>query len=282
MSKLQELQKILGHYQLFAKKGLGQNFLVDQQAIDKIVAAADLSASDNVVEVGPGTGFLTEQLVQKAGQVLSVELDRNMVGILQAKFKGARNFQIVNQDILKFDIRSLQLTANSSQLGYKVVANIPYYITSPLLKHFLQSENRPSLMVVLVQREVAEKVCGLTGKSLITIETQLFGEPEIVGIVKAASFYPAPKVDSAILRIKVYKKPALTRAELADFLRIVKFGFSQKRKKLHNTLAAGLHLKPSEVAETLKKAGIDPNLRPENLEIGDWKKITKAFSKLKS
>ena len=274
MSKLQELQKILQSHRLYANKGLGQNFLVDQEALDTIVAAADLSEADNVVEVGPGTGFLTEQLIQKAGQVLSVELDGNMVEILRAKFPFSKNLQITNQDILKFQ------TSNFKFKKYKVVANIPYYITSPLLKHFLQSENRPTVMVVLVQREVAEKVCGLTGKSLITIETQLFGQPEIMGIVKAASFYPSPKVDSAILKIKVYDKPLVPEDQMHDFMRIVKFGFSQKRKMLNNTLGAGLHKKPAEVGELLKTIGINPNLRAENLTIDDWKKLAYAFKDL--
>lgn len=275
MSKLEELKKMLGGRGLWANKGLGQNFLVDQQALDNIVAAADLSASDNVVEVGPGTGFLTEQLIQKAGKVLSVELDSNMVAILRAQFLFSKNLEITNQDILKFEISNLKFK------NYKVVANIPYYITSPLLKHFLQSVNRPTLMVVLVQREVAEKVCGLTGKSLITIETQLFGEPEIIGIVKAASFYPAPKVDSAILKIRVYDKSLVPDDQMQDFMRIVKFGFSQKRKMLNNTLGAGLHKKPAEMTELLKKIGIDPSLRPENLEISDWQKLAQSFKNLK-
>lgn len=274
MGKLEELKKILSTKGLWANKGLGQNFLVDQQALDKIVEAAELSASDNVVEVGPGTGFLTEQLVQKAGKILSVELDSNMVAILRAQFLFSKNLEITNQDILKFRVEDMKFKQ------YKVVANIPYYITSPLLKHFLQSENRPTVMVVLVQREVAEKVCGLTGKSLITIETQLFGEPEIIGIVKAASFYPAPKVDSAILKIRVYEKPLVPEDQMKDFMRILKFGFSQKRKMLNNTLGAGLHKKPAEMAELLKEIGIDPNLRPENLEISDWQKLAKAFKNL--
>lgn len=274
MSKLEDLKKILSTKGLWANKGLGQNFLVDQAALDKIAEAADLSASDNVVEVGPGTGFLTEQLIQKAGKVLSVELDSNMVAILRAQFLFSKNLEITNQDILKFQIQDLKFKT------YKVVANIPYYITSPLLKHFLQSEHRPELMVVLVQREVAEKVCGLTGKSLITIETQLFGEPEIIGIVKAASFYPSPKVDSAILKIRVYDKPQVPEDQMHDFMRILKFGFSQKRKMLNNTLGAGLHKNPAEMAELLKKIGIDPHLRPENLEIDDWKKLAQAFKNL--
>ena len=174
--------------------------------------------------------------------------------------------------VLKFKIENLKLR------DYKVVANIPYYITSPLLKHFLQADNRPSVIVVLVQKEVAEKICGITGKSLITIETQLYGEPEIVDIVPSKSFYPAPKVDSAILKIEVFDKPLIPADNLKDFLRIVKFGFSQKRKKLSNSLSAGLHLEPAEVRELLKSAGIKDDVRAEDLKIGDWERLMKILS----
>ncbi|MBU1613103.1 hypothetical protein KKC87_01585, partial [Patescibacteria group bacterium] len=163
--------------------------------------------------------------------------------------------------------------------NFKVVANIPYYITSPLLKHFLQSDNRPSVMVVLVQKEVAEKICGMSGKSLITIETQLFGEPEIVDIVPSDSFYPAPKVDSAILKIKVFDKPLIPEDQIKDFLRLVKFGFSQKRKKLSNSLSAGLHMEPAEVREVLKSVGIDEGVRAEDLVIEDWKNLLTKLNK---
>lgn len=269
MSKLDELQSLLQSHNLWAKRGLGQNFLVDEGALDRIVDAADLKSSDQVIEVGPGTGFLTERLIKKAGHVTSVELDKGMVGILKEHFDEVDNFELVNDDILKFSPpRRIQFS------NYKVVANIPYYITSPLLKHFLQADKRPELMVLLVQKEVAEKIVGKTGKSVITMETQVFGKPEIVGIVSSKSFYPAPKVDSAILKIEVFDKPLVPEDQLKAFFRIVKFGFSQKRKKLANSLGAGLHRKPTEVKEILKQAGIDPEARAEELEVGDWKNLT--------
>ena len=267
MSKLEQLKILLQSKGLWAKKALGQNFLVDEKALNMIVDAADLLDTDNIIEVGPGTGFLTEQLIRKVGQVTAVELDKDMVGILEEIYRFADNLEILNKDILQFEIRNFKFE------NYKVVANIPYYITSPLLKHFLMSENRPTIMVVLVQKEVAQKICGLTGKSLITISTQLFGKPEIVDIVSSKSFYPAPKVDSAILKISVFDKPLVPKSKLKDFLRIVKFGFSQKRKKLANSLGAGLHMKPAEVREILIEAKIDPDIRAESLEIEDWKRL---------
>ena len=276
MSKLEQLKSLLQSHNLWAKKGLGQNFLVDEKALNQIVGAADLKSSDNVVEVGSGTGFLTEKLIEKAKHVTAVELDKNMVEILNERFGEVENLEVVNEDILDFKIRNSKFETRK----YKVVANIPYYITSPLLKHFLQSDNRPSIMVVLVQKEVAEKICGKTGKSVITIQTQVFGKPEIVDYVPSDSFYPAPKVDSAILKINVYKKPLISEDKLKGFFRIVKFGFSQKRKKLANSLGAGLHMKPSEVREILIKADIDPDIRAESLEVGDWERLGKVLTKL--
>ncbi len=283
MSKLEQLKTLLQSKNLWAKKRLGQNFLIDKKALDTIVSAADLQKTDNVIEVGPGTGFLTEKLVQLAGHVTSVELDKDMVEILEEQFKFTENLEVVNEDILDYNLTDRRRGSASAPSGevsnFKVVANIPYYITSPLLKHFLKSDNRPTLMVVLVQKEVAEKICGITGKSLITIETQLFGKPEIVDIVPSKSFYPPPKVDSAILKIEVFDKPLIPADQLKDFLRIVKFGFSQKRKKLSNSLGAGLHIEPAEVRELLKSAGIKDDVRAEDLKIGDWEKLMKVLSK---
>ncbi|MCK5603231.1 ribosomal RNA small subunit methyltransferase A [Candidatus Pacearchaeota archaeon] len=275
MSKLEELKSLLQEYNLWAKKHFGQNFLVDEKVFDQIIGAADLKSSDNVIEVGPGTGFLTEQLVESANHVMAIEKDRDMVYLLNDRFKGVKNLELIHEDILKTQISDLESEA------YKVVANIPYYITSPLLKHFLKSNHRPKLMVLLVQKEVAEKICGITGKSMVTIETQLFGKPEIVAMVPAKAFYPAPKVESAVLKIEVFDQPLVEESELKAFLRIVKFGFSQKRKKLSNTLGAGLHMKSSEMAEILREADIDPDLRAEHLGIEEWKRLMKVLTKAK-
>jgi 16S rRNA (adenine1518-N6/adenine1519-N6)-dimethyltransferase len=273
MSKLEELESLLAKHGFWAKKHLGQNFLIDETVFETILEAADLQPSDNVVEVGPGTGFLTEHLLEEAKHVTAVETDGDMIKVLKSRFREANNLELIHKDILKVGNEELKVK------DYKVVANIPYYITSPLLKYFLQSENPPQLMVVLVQKEVAEKICGITGKSLITIETQLFGKPELVGIVPPKAFHPSPKVDSAILKIEAHPKPLVPSDKLKDFLRVVKFGFSQKRKKLTNSLGAGLHMKPSEVAPLLERAGIDPGIRAEALEIEDWKRLVVVLTK---
>jgi 16S rRNA (adenine1518-N6/adenine1519-N6)-dimethyltransferase len=259
------------------KHGLGQNFLYDEEALETMVDSGDLKKTDTVVEIGPGTGFLTEKLLKKVKQVKAVEFDRDMISFLKAGFLDTPNLELIEGDALKFDPKA----AGLKPYGYKVVANIPYYITSPLIKRFLQSEVPPSLMVILVQKEVAEKVCGSSGKSMITIETQLFGEPEMVAIVKSSAFYPRPQVDSAVLKIKVLKKPLLPANQMRDFLRMVGFGFTMKRKVISNSLGAGFHMKPSEMRIILEKAGIDPNVRPESLEIEDWKKLAKTLPKIK-
>lgn len=277
MSKLDELQSLLDYHGLWAKKHLGQNFLVDEKVFDQIIEAADLKSSDNIVEVGPGTGFLTERLIEKAKSVTAIEKDGDMVRLLNTRFSFTDNLEVIQADILKYRIQDSGVRSQP----YKVVANIPYYITSPLLKHFLQSDNPPSLMVLLVQKEVAEKICGISGKSLITIETQLFGQSELIATVPAKAFSPSPKVESAILKIKVFDKPLVPVDQMKDFLRIVKFGFTQKRKKLSNSLGAGLHVKPAEMIEILRDNGIDPNLRAEHLGIEEWKRLAKVLTNTK-
>jgi len=273
MSKLDELKLLLESKGLWAKKGLGQNFLVDEKALDKIIEAAELKDTDNVIEVGPGTGFLTEKLIRDAGHVTAVELDRDMIQLLNAQFKFAKNFDLIHGDILDIPVSDILKGFKNEDGGYKVVANIPYYITSPVIKYFLRAENRPSVLVFLVQKEVAEKVCGITGRSVITVETELFGHAEFVDIVPRESFYPSPKVDSAILKIRVHDEPLVPESELRDFMRIVKFGFSMRRKKLANSLSAGLHKKPPEVRAMLEEAGIGPEVRAEELHIEDWKRL---------
>ena len=271
MTKLDQLKSILKKYHLWAKKSLGQNFLVDENALEAIIKAAELKSSDRVIEVGPGTGFLTERLIEQVKHVLCIELDQDMVNVLNDRFANSENLEIVNEDVLKFPISNVQCPK------YKLVANIPYYITSPLIKHFLHSAQPPELMVLLVQKEVAQKICGKGGKTLLSVQIEVFGEPDLIAQVPRTSFYPAPKVDSAVLRIRPHAQPLVPADQQKAFFRLVKFGYSQKRKKLSNTLAAGLHLKPKEIAEKMKSVGIDPNLRAEHLGVGEWSNLIKLF-----
>lgn len=272
MSKLEQLKTLLMAKGLWAKKSLGQNFLIDESALEAIVEAADLYEGDTVIEVGPGTGFLTEQLIQKVKKVTSVELDPDMVDILRQQFALTDNLEVLQSDILKTSVEEI------AEEHYKVVANIPYYITSPVVRHFLQAPIRPKLMVILVQKEVAEKICGKTGKTFFTLETAVFGHADYIATVPADSFYPAPKVDSAILRITVYSEPKVPEEKLQEFFRMVKFGFSQKRKKLANSLGAGIHMEPAEVKKLLILAGINPETRAEDLEVEDWIRLMERMN----
>lgn len=276
MSKLDQLKTLLQAKNLWAKKTLGQNFLIDDAALDQIVEAADLYEGDEVIEVGPGTGFLTERLIQLVKHVTSVELDQDMVDILRAQFALTENLEVVHEDILKFKIENLKFKTKS----YKVVANLPYYITSPAIRHFLQDHPRPKLMVLLVQKEVAEKICSMKGRSFITMETAVQGHAEYIATVPATSFYPVPQVDSAILKITIFPEPKVPEGQLKDFLRIVKFGYSQKRKKLTNSLGAGLHKEVGEMRLILEKANIDPNVRAEDLEVEDWQRLYEVIVNL--
>ena len=260
---------------LHPRKGLGQNFLTDPVALDRIVAAADLSSSDLVVEVGAGAGTLTRLLAEQAGRVLALELDEQLVMLLRDELAELQNVEIVHADVLRFS------SPEPSHRGYKVVGNLPYYITSAVLRHFLSRMPRPRLMVVTVQREVAERIVAEPGKmNLLAVSVQFYGQPHIVARIPAGAFYPAPKVDSAVVRIDVGEQPAVSLGEgigEESFFRVVRAGFSQKRKKLRNSLSAGLRSTPVEVSEALEQAGVDPGRRAQTLSVQEWASVTQVL-----
>lgn len=251
-----------------AKKSLGQNFLKDESVLVKIVEAADIQSNDHVIEVGPGKAALTHHLLPLAQKVTAVELDDRLIPLLHDEFKDDANFELIHGDALSFSPPSTP---------YKVVANIPYYITSPLLNHFLleqfQNGNPPESIVFMVQKEVAEKIVAADGRqSLISLQVHLFGEPEYICTVPAKAFDPAPKVDSAVIKITVGSKPKI-QAELKDLFWLFKVSFAQKRKKLSKNLAAVLRIKPAEAGKILEEIGIDPNVRAEALTLDEWQKL---------
>ncbi len=248
------------------KKSLGQNFLKSEGIADKIIAAADLSKDDLVVEVGPGTGILTERLVKSAREVWAIEKDYDLVEKLRKRIT-AKNLKLIHQDALWFDLSMLD--------HYKVVANIPYSITSPLIRKFLENEPRPEMMVLMVQKEVAERICAKPGDSargLLTIIVEFYATAEILFEVSHKEFYPMPRVDSSV--IKIITKDKTPDIEPAIFFRTVKAGFSRKRAQIHNSLAATLRLPKDEVLELLKKARIDAAMRAEDLSLRDWEHLT--------
>lgn len=282
-------------------RGMGQNFLIDGDALGAIVEAAGLSRDDTVIEVGPGLGVLTWELLQRAGRVVAVELDRRLCERLREEFAGDPRLSIVQGDILNLppdrliETWDLGLGASSGAPdseapdpkpqapGYKVVANLPYAITSAALRHFLEAAHRPELIVVLVQWEVAERIAARPGDlSVLAHSVQIYAEPEIIARVPAASFVPAPAVDSAVLRLRMRPRPAVD-VEVDALLRLVKAGFLQARKKLSNALPTGLAAmgvkieKPRAVA-ALEAAGVDPNRRAETVTLDEWQRIYRSLA----
>ncbi len=243
---------ILKKHDMYASKRFGQNFLIDQNALDCIVKTANIAKTDHVIEVGPGLGVLTNELLEKAKKVTSIELDKKLIPILTEQFGNNKKFELKNEDALTF---------TPPPTSYKVVANIPYNITSPLLNHFLQAANPPATLTLLVQKEVADKICDTKKQSILSLQVALFATAKNIKKVPPECFYPAPKVDSAIIHIETHGK--IPQPEALKILALAKIAFSQKRKKLSNTLPLKL----------LEKANIDPSLRPQHLSIEEWQSL---------
>lgn len=257
------------------KKSLGQNFMVEQNALLRIAEAADLQPGDAVLEIGAGLGALTDVLAERARRVVALEIDDRFVPYLRGRYASNPAVEIVQQDVLKTDIAALM---GEDAVDYKVVANVPYYITSAILQHLLENDTPPALLVITMQREVAERITAQPGDmSLLAISVQVYGEPELVTRLSAANFYPRPDVESAILRVTPHPGgPPIPPEEAAEFFRVVKAGFSQARKQIKNSLAAGLHTATAESIRWLEAAGIDPRRRAETLSLDDWVALYEA------
>lgn len=243
------------------RREMGQNFLADAETLDQIVGAADIGAEDTILEIGPGLGTMTAKLAAKARKVVAVESDPRLAEFI--KSAGLPNTEVINQDILQFDFRSLPAS-------YKVVSNIPYYLTSKIIRLLLEASNLPELAVLLIQKEVAERICAKPGDmSVLAFSAQYYAKPEIMGIVNREKFWPSPDVDSAILKLSVLPKPAFP-AEPHRLFRLVKAGFGERRKMLRNSLAGGLNASDDLVEEMLKDAGIPGSKRAQELLLEDW------------
>jgi len=251
----------------------GQNFCIDQGVLEQMISAASLSSKDTVLEVGPGFGFLTKGLIEKAKRVVAIELDQKLFANLENMFEVSFSLEVINADILKVRIEDLELGR------YKIVANLPYGITSRFLKKFLASGNQPESMALLLQREVAERICASAGKmSLLAVSVQLYGQPEIVALVGPEAFYPSPKVDSAVIVIKKIRPfPFGKKIDEKKYWSTIKAGFCSKRKTLENNLANSFHLPKTEVREKLQKAGLKSNIRAQELTLEDWLRLAKLF-----
>lgn len=263
------------------KKRLGQNFLTDDEVIQDIIEYADISPDDVIVEIGPGVGFVTEQLVKYAQKVIAVELDEE--AIKELKKLNAPNLEIIHNDILKTDLSEL------SEKEFKVVANIPYYITSPIIAHLLgeiddlNNKNRSKIseIILMVQEEVAHRMCADENSpakqyGLLTILSQFWADVEILRTVGRKSFYPSPKVNSAIVRLKVLKEPRLKLSDYSHFKRTIKASFAQRRKNLKNCLLNGGFLREN-IMTAFKKLNIDENIRGEKLSIEKFGQLSEAL-----
>lgn len=260
---------LLKRYDLRAHKGLGQNFLQDPIALDKIVAAAEVQQTDTVLEIGPGLGSLTRYLAVSAKEVVAVELDPNLLPPLKAVLSPYRNVHVIQGDILKISQKDL-----IAEKDYIVVANIPYYITSAVIRHLLENQPKPRRIVLTVQKEVAQRICAEPGDmSLLALSVQVYGQTRIAAHIPADAFFPAPKVDSAVLVVDIYSSPLIRKELLDTFFKLIKAGFSQKRKTLRNSLSSGLHISPAEAADLLTSANIDPQRRAETLSIQEWETL---------
>jgi 16S rRNA (adenine1518-N6/adenine1519-N6)-dimethyltransferase len=266
-------KQLLASYDLEPKKSLGQNFLFDENVLARIVDAAALTPQDQLLEIGPGLGSLTRLLARHVARVVAIELDGRFTPILQAQLAEFHNVELIHADILD------QNPANFFQSQYKVVANVPFYITGAILRHLLGSTVKPSLMVLTVQKEVAERITAVPpNMSLLSVSVQYYGHPQIVTIIKAGAFWPRPDVDSSVIRIDLAQGPAERNDPVQEnhFFRLVRVGFSQKRKQLQKNLRQ-LQLNQEQIDHLLQKSGIDGRRRAETLSLDEWHALTQAI-----
>lgn len=251
------------------KKSLGQHWLKDRAVLASIADEADIKPNDTVLEIGPGLGTLTSELLRRAAKVVAVEFDPELARKLPAQFPGT-HLEVVNEDILSFDLSKLPA-------GYKVVANVPYYITSKIIQLLMTADSKPSTTVLLIQKEVAERLAAEPGDmSILAISAQVFAEVRLGDLVPAYFFTPPPKVDSQVVVLETRPYPLVKPEDEKAFFRVVKAGFSAKRKKLRSSLSGGLGISKTEVEELLGRAGISPDARAEDLAISDWERLRQA------
>ena len=276
---IEQLKKILKAYHLSPNFTYGQNFLIDDFVLQDIVGASGVTSADAVLEIGPGIGNLTRLLCERAGFVLSIEKDDKFFPILHGIKKDyKKNFRFEIADALEYNFQSF--FQEQGFKSYKVVANIPYYITGKILQMLLSAKFKPTSVTVLTQKEVAQNLVARPGDlGLLAISVQLYGEPKIVQTVLAKSFYPAPKVDSAVVKIDLFKKPKYDIGDEKKFFKILKACFTGKRKQIHNTLVNNLKLEKAQVLKILAEIKIAPSSRPQELSIEQWVELSNKIQK---
>jgi len=247
------------------KKSLGQNFLTSKSLVSNIIAKADIEPGDTILEIGPGTGILTVQLASKAKKVFAIEKDKNLVELLNKKFKQKNNVKIIHGDALKIDL--------ALPLNYKVIANIPFYITAPLIRKYLEAKYPPSKITLIIQKEVAQRICAKPPRmSLLALSVQFYAQVKIMGYIKKEAFWPKPKVDSAIIQIIPYNN-----GSNVTFFKIIKAGFSHPRKQLAGNLSQSLNMQKEIIKQRLLENDVNPTQRAETLRLEDWLRLTKTF-----
>lgn len=258
------LKSFLSRHHLYPKKSLGQHFLIDEKIFDAIVQAAELRAEDQVLEIGAGPGFLSERLAPRIRELISLEIDERMRPAWNELMKPFSNAQLLFQDAL---------TYIPAPTPYKIVANIPYYITSPLLRHFLTDPlvPRPERIVFLIQKDVAERICDQKKPMLFSWEIKIFGEPEIIASVPPTAFFPQPKVESCVFRVILGSSPLIVGPNIPAFFQLLEMAYKHPRKTLLNNLIASGRFSKDEVLKILHQAKIPPTLRPHQLTLDDWK-----------
>lgn len=266
-------RNLLKRHGIRPDKSLGQNFLFSYPALNKVVRAADLDENDTVLEIGAGVGSLTRLLAERAGRVVAVEFDERLLPALREAVSHLLNVRVVAGDIMDLPLGDLV-----GDQPYRVVANIPYNLTSALIRKLMESPHPPQNVVLTVQREVAERVCAQPGDmNLLALGVQVYGVPTVKGIIKAGAFYPSPSVDSAILRIDRYAEFDIQEDEIDRVFELAHAAFEQKRKQLHNSLEHGLPMGKNQAGELLENAGIDPTRRPQTLAMAEWIALARAY-----
>lgn len=282
-----ETKRLLDKYNLRPKKKFGQNFLIDEKVIHGILKAAELGPGDTVVEIGPGLGSLTEHLVRRSGQVLAIEIDSQLIPLLKEKMNSYTGFEILEEDVLKVNLdQAVKEAFPQAKFPYKVVANLPYYITTPIIMKLLEEKYQIETMVLMVQQEVGERLQARPGTKeygALSVAVQFYTEPELVFKVPPGAFRPIPEVSSAVMKLKVRKVPAVTPQDEKFFFRVVRAAFGQRRKTLVNALSNSFaELSKQELTRLLEELGIEPTVRGEELGLAQFAQIADAVVNLEA
>ena len=282
MNVLKETRFIMDKYHITANKNLGQNFLIDDEAVNGIVEAAKVSKDDLIIEIGPGLGTLTKELLDRAGKVICIELDKRMIEILNDRFSMYDNFKVLNEDVLKVDLKNL--ISKEKIITTKIVANLPYYITTPIIMKLLEERLDIETITVMIQKEVADRLVtnpGTGDTGAITYAIHYYTEPKRVLEVPNTAFIPAPKVNSTVINLTILKEPKVKVQDEAKLFELIKTAFMQKRKTLLNALSnSNKYGSKEEISKVLESLEIDSRVRPEKLTLEEFAKITETISKI--